>query len=252
MTAQARVDLNTGAGRGIGRVIASRFAAQGDRVALHYHCSRDSAAQALAALAGGPHARFEADIADIAQATALVPRVVEHFGWLDVLVNNAGIYRHHPILDIAAADWAAAWQRTLSTNLLGAAQLTHGAARHMAAHGGGRIINISSRSAFRGEPQSPAYAASKAALNAMTQSLAVELAPHQVYLYAVAPGWVATEMSAEYLDGPQGEAIRRESPLGRVARPEDVAHVVEFLAGEGSEFLTGDIIDVNGASYLRS
>ncbi|MDH3815808.1 MAG: SDR family oxidoreductase, partial [Acidobacteriota bacterium] len=106
--------------------------------------------------------------------------------------------------------------------------------------------------AFRGEPEGPAYGASKAALNSMSQSLAQRLAPHGVFVGAVAPGFVDTELAARVLDGPDGDAIRAQSPLGRVAKPEEVAHAVLFLASEGSEFSTGTIIDVNGASYLRS
>ncbi len=119
-------------------------------------------------------------------------------------------------------------------------------------HGGGRIINISSRGAFRGEPTKPAYGASKAGLNSLTQSLAVALAPHKIYVGAVAPGFVDTELAADRLNSPEGEAIRAQSPFNRVATPEEVAHAVYFLASEGAEFSTGTIIDVNGASYLRT
>jgi NAD(P)-dependent dehydrogenase (short-subunit alcohol dehydrogenase family) len=125
-------------------------------------------------------------------------------------------------------------------------------ARHMIEHGGGRIVNVSSRGAFRGEPTAPAYGASKAGLNAMGQSLAQALAPHGVFVHTVAPGFVETERVAPRLSGPAGEAIRQQSPLGRVARPDEVARTVLFLAAPGTEFLTGCIVDVNGASYLRS
>jgi 3-oxoacyl-[acyl-carrier protein] reductase len=126
------------------------------------------------------------------------------------------------------------------------------AARWMAAHGGGRIVNVSSRGAFRGEPEAPAYAASKAGLNAMSQSLAQRLAPHGVFVAVVAPGFVETERVAPRLAGEAGAAIRAQSPLGRVARPEEVANAVVFLASPGSEFSTGAILDLNGASYLRT
>jgi len=118
--------------------------------------------------------------------------------------------------------------------------------------GGGRIVNVSSRGAFRGEPESPAYGASKAGLNALSQSLAQKLAPHNIFVGVVAPGFVETDMAAAHLEGERGQAIRAQSPLNRVAKPEEVAHVVLFLASEGAEFTTGTIIDVNGASYLRS
>jgi len=118
--------------------------------------------------------------------------------------------------------------------------------------GGGKIINITSRGAFRGEPDAPAYGASKAGLNAFSESMAQALAPHNIFMYAVAPGFVETDMAASVLSGPGGDAIRAQSPLNRVARPEEVAGVVLFLAAEGTDYLTGSIIDVNGASYLRS
>ena len=119
-------------------------------------------------------------------------------------------------------------------------------------YGGGRIVAVSSRGAFRGEPQHPAYAASKAGLNAFSQSLAQALAPFGIFVGIVAPGFVETDMTARLLDGTEGDAIRAQSPLNRVAQPEEVARAVLFLAGEGNEFTTGAIIDINGASYLRS
>ena len=122
----------------------------------------------------------------------------------------------------------------------------------MIQQGGGRIVNVSSRGAFRGEPNQPAYGASKAGLNAMSQSLAQALARHNVFVGIVAPGFVETDLAKEILDGPRGEGIRQQSPLGRVAKPEEVARGVLFLASEGSEFMTGAILDINGASYLRS
>jgi NAD(P)-dependent dehydrogenase (short-subunit alcohol dehydrogenase family) len=122
----------------------------------------------------------------------------------------------------------------------------------MIKQGGGRIVNVSSRGAFRGEPTAPAYGASKAGMNSMGQSLAKHLAPYNIFVGTVAPGFVETDMAAEILAQPRGEEIRNQSPLGRVAKPEEVAHVALFLASEGAEFTTGTIIDINGASYLRS
>jgi NAD(P)-dependent dehydrogenase (short-subunit alcohol dehydrogenase family) len=122
----------------------------------------------------------------------------------------------------------------------------------MITQGGGRIVNVSSRGAFRGEPTAPAYGASKAAMNAMGQSLAVALAPYNIFVATVAPGFVETEMVTDHLDGERGDAIRAQSPLGRVATADEVAHTVAFLASEETAFLTGCIVDVNGASYLRS
>ena len=135
---------------------------------------------------------------------------------------------------------------------MGPANICYFAARHMMESGGGRIVNISSRGAFRGEPDAPAYGASKAGVNALSQSLAVALAPHNIFIGVVAPGFVETDMVTDMLASPDGDAIRAQSPLGRVARPEEVANAVLFLASTGAEFTTGTIIDVNGASYLRS
>ena len=122
----------------------------------------------------------------------------------------------------------------------------------MVERGGGRIVNVSSRGAFRGEPNAPAYGASKAGLNAMSQSLAQKLAPHGIFVCVVAPGFVETDMASSSLSGPDGDAIRSQSPLNRVATAEEVARAILFLASEGTEFMTGCILDVNGASYLRS
>jgi len=116
----------------------------------------------------------------------------------------------------------------------------------------GRIVNVTSRGAFRGEPTATAYGASKAGLNSFSQSLAKHLAPYNIYVAAVAPGFVETDMARDLLDSPVGEAIRQQSPFNRVAKPEEVAYAIIFLASEGAEFVTGGIIDVNGASYLRS
>ncbi len=247
-----RVVLVTGASEGIGRAIAQQFAGHGARVAVHYHRNREAAERTRASLAGGPHVLAQADLADPGAAGQLIEMVAAGLGRLDVLVNNAGVYEEHPLLEVPFEAWRDAFQRTIATNLLGPAHLMYWAARHMIAHGGGRIVNISSRGAFRGEPRMPAYGASKAGLNALSQSLAKALAPHKVFVYVVAPGWVETEKAGPALSGPEGDSIRGDSPLGRVARPEEVAYTVLFLASEGAEFLTGDIVDVNGASYLRS
>jgi NAD(P)-dependent dehydrogenase (short-subunit alcohol dehydrogenase family) len=195
---------------------------------------------------------LQGDVSDPRSVQGMMETVFDDAGRIDILVNNAGIYEDHPIAGVTYDKWRGAWERTLATNLLGPANLSFCAAHKMMEHGGGRIVNVSSRGAFRGEPNGPAYGASKAGLNAMSQSLAQALAPHNVFVYVVAPGFVETDMAASTLAGPEGDAIRNQSPLGRVARPEEVARTVVFLASEGAEFLTGCIVDVNGASYLRT
>jgi NAD(P)-dependent dehydrogenase (short-subunit alcohol dehydrogenase family) len=122
----------------------------------------------------------------------------------------------------------------------------------MASMGGGRIVNISSRGAFRGEPEAPAYGASKAGLNALSQSMAKALAPKGVFVFCIAPGWVDTEMAADFLSGPRGAEILAQHPLGRVATASEVARVAVFCALDAPGAMTGSILDVNGASYLRT
>ena len=244
--------LVTGGTRGIGRAVAEGFAARGARVAVSYLNNHEAARDTLNALPGGPHKSFAGDVADPAFCETLVADTVAALGGLEILVNNAGIFEAHPVDKVSYDEWQTAWARTLSTNLVAAANLSFHAARQMVAAGGGRIVNVSSRGAFRGEPESPAYGASKAGLNALSQSLAQKLAPHGVFVGVVAPGFVETDMAAASLGGEQGDSIRAQSPTGRVARPEEVAYAVLFLASAGAEFSTGTIIDVNGASYLRS
>lgn len=252
MRFDGQVVLITGASRGIGRETAMLFALAGARVAVHYRSRSEAAKETLASLRGDGHATFCADLSDENALKTLVDGVLQRMGGLQVLVNNAGIFDQHEIAEISFDGWRDSWRRTLATNLLAPAHLSYLAAQHMMNNGGGRIVNVSSRGAFRGEPRAPAYAASKAGLNAMGQSLAQALAPRGVYVFTVAPGFVETDMAKDSLKGPRGAAIRNQSPLGRVARPEEVARTVLFLASEGSEFLTGGIVDVNGASYLRS
>jgi NAD(P)-dependent dehydrogenase (short-subunit alcohol dehydrogenase family) len=193
-----------------------------------------------------------AELADPEAVRAAVDRVAHEAGRLDVLVNNAGIWLPHPPAEVGYDDWQAIWRRTLDVNLIGAANASYCAARHMIEAGSGRIVNVSSRGAFRGEPEYPAYGASKAGLNALGQSLALALGRYGILVATVAPGFVDTEMVGEFLEGPGGDAIRAQSPLGRVATAEEVANAVVFLASEGAEFTTGAILDLNGASYLRT
>ena len=182
----------------------------------------------------------------------MVDRVVHRLGRIDILVNNAGVYEELPLTEASYEEWGAYFGRTLAVNLVGAANASFCVAKHMIEAGGGRIVNISSRGAFRGEPTAPAYGASKAGLNSLGQSLAKLLAPYHIFVGTVAPGFVETDMAAERLAMPDGDEIRMQSPLGRVAKPEEVAYVALFLASDGAEFTTGAIVDVNGASYLRS
>ena len=244
--------LVTGASRGIGRAIAYKFGRGGASVAVHYNNNVEAARDTLNMLPGNMHSIYQADLGRSSEPRRLISEVVKKMGSIDILVNNAGIYDPHSIAKVSFEEWQDKWLKTLAVNLLGPANLTYWAAHQMIKQGGGRIINISSRGAFRGEPDAPAYGASKAAMNAMSQSLAQALAPYNIFVSVVAPGWVDTDMAADSLSGPGGDEIRRQSPLNRVATADEVAHAVLFLASEGADFMTGGIVDVNGASYLRS
>jgi 3-oxoacyl-[acyl-carrier protein] reductase len=245
----ARAVLVTGASRGIGAAIAEAFAALGDRVAVHYGSRREDAIAVRDALPGDGHVVVGADLAVPDAVRQMVTEVVDEFGRIDVLVNNAGVYEPHPILDSTYEQWQQAWSHTLAVNLVGAANVTWCAVRHM--HKGGRIVNVSSRGAFRGEPDHPAYAASKAGLAAFGQSLARSLGPRGISITAVAPGFTETDMARSELTGERGRQRRAESPFGRVATPADVAAAVLFLAAAEAEWASGAVLDLNGASYLR-
>ena len=245
-----RAVLITGASRGIGRAIAAEFAAAGDRVALHHRDSAELAAGLAASLPGDGHVVVRADLADAEAVRTMVDQAASLLGGLDILVNNAGVFTPHPITDVSYAQWQDQWQATLGVNLIGAANVTWCAVQHMKGRGG-RIINVSSRGAFRGEPASPAYGASKAGLNSLSQSLARALAPHGIAVSAVAPGFVATDMTNEHLKPPRGDEIRAQSPFGRVAEPEEIAAAVLYLASDQAEWASGAVLDLNGASYLR-
>ena len=247
-----QVVLITGASRGIGRSVAQAFSQVGANVAVHYNNSKVESQQTLKSLTIGDHRTFQADITQPNEAKALVTNVISEMGTIDVLVNNAGIFEHHAIPGTSYEEWQHSWQRALGVNLIGAANITFCVVEHMIKRNRGNIVNISSRGAFRGEPESPAYGASKAGLNSFSQSMAQSLAPHNIFVYVVAPGFVQTEMVAELLSGPDGESIREQSPLGRVATPDEIARTVLFLASEGTDYLTGCIVDINGASYLRT
>lgn len=249
----ARGVLVTGAARGIGRAIATAFAEQGDRVAVHFGTSEDAAAATVASLPGGGHVAIGGDLSDPERVEATVDGAVSALGGLDVVVNNAAAMIRHPLTETSYVDWQAAWRETLAVNVLAAANISYCAARHMIdTRRAGRIVNVGSRGAFRGEPDYPAYGASKAALHALGQSLAVSLAPHGIVVASVAPGFVETERVADRLTGREGEDIRAQSPFGRVATPEEVAGAVVYLASPGAAWSSGAILDVNGASYLRT
>lgn len=246
-----RTVLITGGSRGIGAAIARKFAASGDRIALHYVSSEPDAQAVLDSLSGSGHMIAQADLRNPEAIRVMVEAVAAKFGKIDVLINNAGIFIDHPIEKTTYEQWQNAWAQTIGINLIGAANATWCALQHMPKNGTSRIVNIGSRGAFRGEPESPAYGASKAAIVAFGQSIAKALAPMHIGVTTLAPGFVETEMAARLLDGPEGDGIRAQSPFNRVAQPEELAKAVYFLASADSEWASGAVLDFNGASYLR-
>ena len=247
-----RTVLITGGSRGIGKAIAKAFADHGAKVAFTYASNDKAAQETLRSLPGGPHLKYKADISNTGEILPMVDAVFRQFGFLDILVNNAGIYFRHPVATMDFDEWKNAWRKTMEVNLDGPAYLCYHAARYMIRQGGGKIINISSRGAFRGEPEYTSYGASKAGLNSLSQSLAKELAPFKIYVGVIAPGYVETDMAKEFLESPQGEEIKNQSPLKRAARPEEIAHAVMMFAARSAKYMTESIIDVNSASYLHS
>jgi NAD(P)-dependent dehydrogenase (short-subunit alcohol dehydrogenase family) len=259
--------LVTGASRGVGAEVAKAFAVAGDRVVLHCRGAIDKANAVLAELPGEGHSVVAADLGDPALIPLLVEESAKTLGRIDVLVNNAALFVDdpvagsrrigHPLTETSYDDWVAAWRRTLAVNLEGAAHLTWCVARQMldvAPADGvkrGAIVNVGSRGAYRGEPAVPAYGASKAGLHAFGQSMAVALAPHDITVTSIAPGFIATDMAAQGLDGPGGDAIRAQSPFGRVATAVEVAAAVHWLASAEAGWSSGAVLDFNGASYLR-
>ncbi len=243
--------LITGASRGIGRAVAEMLAEHGARIAVHYGADKQAATHAVGGLKGEGHAMLTADLGDPVAAGNLAGQAAELLGGLDVVVNNAGIHVTHDITELSGDNWRKFWDRTIAVNLNGPAHVLHGAIPYLEQAGGGHVVNITSRGAFRGEPEAPAYGASKAGLNSLSQSLALALAPRNIKVVALAPGWVLTDMTRDYLTGPAGKSIREQSPMGRTATADEIAHVVLMVVSGRADALTGGIIDINCASYLR-
>ncbi len=251
-----KVALVTGAASGIGRACASSLAAAGFTIAANYRSKAQEADNLITELAAGlaegaPHQCFQADLSEPAEAAVLLSRVMQVYGRVDVLVNAAGMFSNQDVFSPDFDAWTAGWERSMRVNLHAPVNLAFLAAQQMIKQGSGTIINITSRGAFRGEPTAPAYGAAKAGLNSASQSLAVALAPHGISVFAIAPGWIETPMASPRINGANAAEIRAGIPLGRVGKPEEIANLVAFLAGDNTQYLTGAIFDANGASYLR-
>jgi len=249
--------LVTGASRGIGRATAIALSARGEKVAVHYGTRREEAEQTLAALHGEGHVLVGGDLSDPDAAQRIVQEAEAGLGQLDVLVNNAGIApgpaTDHRVDEVDYATWRQRVTRMIDLDLTAPAHLTYLVARSLIARDApGVIVNVGSRGAFRGEPGAPAYAAAKAGLHAFGQSMAIALAPHRIAVAAVAPGVIATERQQEKLAGPDGDALRAQSPFGRVGTAEEVAAAILYLTAPESQWASGTILDLNGASHLRS
>jgi NAD(P)-dependent dehydrogenase (short-subunit alcohol dehydrogenase family) len=243
------VALVTGGSRGIGASIVRTLHQAGASVFFTFASRRDEANQLAAAL-GARAACAQCDLADGAMLPELVDACVARFGSLNTLVNNAATFDRNPFDGEDFAAWRAGWRRTFDVNVFGAADLAWAAMRHMRAHGGGKIINIASRAAHRGELVYADYGASKAALINLTKSIARSCSNDGVLAFAVAPGFIETEMAARDLAARRVEIVA-EIPIGRVGAPDDVAGIVAFLASPMADYLNGATIDVNGGSYVR-
>ena len=236
--------LITGAAGGIGETLCTSFAEANGTIILHYNSNRDKAESLLQKLPGMHHRAIQCDLSNADQVNTMFS-VIDH---VDIVINNAAVVENHEIDSLSYQDWQDIWERTIGANLIGPANIMYLASKFMIKNGGGKFINISSRGAFRGEPSAPAYGASKAGLNSLGQSLAKALAKDRVFVYTIAPGFVDTERVKNLID----DEVRAQSPLNRVAKPQEIADTALWLATGDNEFLTGCIIDVNGASYLRS
>lgn len=252
-----RTVLVTGASGGIGAATARRFAEAGDRVAVHYSTNQAAAEVTWRELAGTGHTIVQGDLGDPDAAPRILAESIAEIGSVDVLVANAAVAptdaNRHVLGEVSYRDWTTVFRTMVDVNLLGAANLAWAVADHLISRGSpGAIVNVGSRGAFRGEPEHPAYAATKAAVHALGQSLAVALAPHGIAVTTIAPGFVATHRQLPKLAGPAGESLRAQSPFGRVGTAEEVAAAIFWLASADAVWSSGTILDSNGASYLRS
>jgi NAD(P)-dependent dehydrogenase (short-subunit alcohol dehydrogenase family) len=244
------VALVTGSSRGIGRAIARSLGEAGATVAVHCRENVERARKLCEEL-GNRSAVFQADLEDHGQALELFSQVLDKYGKIDLLVNNAGIFEHAPVEE-DAEEWISDWNRTIAVNLTASGILCREAINHFTGAGGGRIINIASRAAFRGETREHLhYAASKGGIVSLSRSIARSFGIHNIKSFAIAPGFVRTEMIEEHLGNKGEEDILDELSLDRLTAPEDIAPVTVLIASGGMDHATGTTIDINGGSYMH-
>jgi 3-oxoacyl-[acyl-carrier protein] reductase len=243
-----RVVLVTGSSRGIGAEVAVKAAAEGATVAVHYRGAADAAEQTLERVrsAGGDGAAFQADVAVGPAAESLVREVIDRFGRVDGLVNNAGLTQVGPFLEIEPDEWDA----ILRTDLTAAYHTCRAVLPSMVKRRSGVIVNIASRLGQFGVAETAAYSAAKAGLIGLTRSLAREFGPSGIRVNAVAPGVTITDMADDLVDSEEGRRRLRDSALGRFARPDEVADAVIFLLSDASSLFTGQTINPNAGSFM--
>ncbi|MDR3691091.1 MAG: SDR family NAD(P)-dependent oxidoreductase [Fimbriimonas sp.] len=241
--------LVTGSSRGIGRAIAQRLAQTGWSVAIHYTASEKEAAQTERLLGSACSGVYRADLSAPSKAKGLIEAALAD-GPLQALVNNAGVYMPLDFIQSGDAAFSANFHKTFSINFESPVAMMRAAAKHFDQNGGGKILNVASRVGFKGEGGAALYASSKAALINLTRSLAVELAPRNIQLFGIAPGWVDTAMVREGMNERLAE-INESIPLGRMATPKDCAATAAFLLSDDAAYLSGVVIDINGASYFH-
>ncbi len=245
---KGKVAVVTGAARGIGRAIAGAFAEQSAHVVINDILAEEELAQIAAAISpsGIESIGIQADVTDSKQAKYMMQRAVETFGRLDILVNNAGIIRRGSIETVSELEW----DQVIAVNLKGTFNSSHAAADLMIQQGSGKIVNVSSIAGKTGDITSaPGYGPSKAGIDALTKTLARQLAAHGINVNGVAPHAIETEMSAEWSEEKR-KSIIDAIPLKRLGQPQEVAEAVLLLASDKADFITGEIIDVNGGFLM--